>query len=166
MICHVPGLQRKTDVLLLILLSLFSIPGCSRGPAKPDDLPALTSCTLTILYKGSPLSDATVTLVPKNGNWVGVGQTGADGRVALQTNGRYEGVPLGTYAVTVRKPSETAKLPPDPTTPEEDRAYTEALKAAKSAKPLIPEKYAKPETSGLSVTVSESPLSETLELTD
>jgi len=152
--------------ILEILLLLISILGCRRGPTKPDDLPALTPCTLTILHKGSPLSDATVTLVPKSGNWVGVGQTGADGKVVIQTNGRYEGVPAGTYRVTVTKQAAAGNLPPDPTTPEEDRAYAEAIKAAKSAKPLIPEKYTKWETSGLTVTVSESPLSETLELTD
>ncbi|MEN6495730.1 MAG: carboxypeptidase-like regulatory domain-containing protein [Thermoguttaceae bacterium] len=159
-------LRRKAGFLVLTLSLLVSPLGCHRGPTRPEDLPELTPCTLTIMYKGSPLSDATVTLVPKSGNWVGVGQTDSGGQAVIQTNGRYAGVPAGSYAVTVTKGGPTSQLPPDPKTPEEDQAYREAMKAAKSARLLVPMKYTKTETSRLTVKVSDDPVSETLELTD
>jgi hypothetical protein len=118
------------------------------------------------MYKGSPLSDATVTLVPKSGNWVGVGQTDSGGQAVIQTIGRYAGVPAGSYAVTVTKGGPTGQLLPDPKTPEEDQAYREAMNAAKSARLLVSMKYTRTETSGLTMTVSDGPVSETLELTD
>lgn len=159
--------RRQKIGFLGATLALLVCPlGCHRGPARPDDLPETIPCTLTLLYKGAPLSDATVTLVPKSGNWVGVGQTDAGGQAIIQTNGRYAGVPAGAYAVTVTKGGPTGQLPPDPKTPEEDQAYREAMRAAKSAKPLVPLKYTKPETSGLTVSVSERPVRETLTLTD
>lgn len=158
-------LGQKAGLPAAILLVLISLPGCSRGTGKPEGLPALTPCTVTVLYKGSPVSEATVTLVPTSGKWVGVGNTGADGKTAVQTNGRYDGVAAGTYTVTVIK-AGAVQLPPAPKTAEEDKAYSEALQAAKAAKSPIPEKYAKPETSGLTLTVTDKPVTESIELKD
>jgi len=139
--------------------------GCGGGPTRPDDLPPLTACTLTVAYQGTPLADATVTLTPEAGKWVGVGQTDANGKVTVRTNGQFDGVPAGTYAVTVKK-LEKAEARPDPASAEEDAANAQSAESTKGPKLLVPEKYTSPSTSGLSVSVSATPVDETLELVD
>ena len=147
---------------LAALPVLVTLMGCGRGPAKPDDLPALTPCKLTVTYQGSPLSDATVTLTAEGEKWVGVGQTDANGTVSVRTNGQFEGVPSGTYTVTVKK--QEGPTGSDPSSAEEDAKL--AASKASAPKLLVPEKYTDASTSGLTVQVSDSPVEETLELTD
>lgn len=148
---------------LAALPVVISLLGCGGGAGKPDDLPPLTPCTLTVMYQGSPLTDATVTLTPESGKWVGVGQTDESGKVEVRTNGQFEGVPAGTYTVTVKK-QEQPTGGSDPSSAEEDAAM--AATKASAPKLLVPKKYTEASTSGLSVQVSDSPVDETLELTD
>jgi len=78
------------------------IAGCSGGRAKPKDLPPLYPCTLTFTQEGVPLADASI-ILHSDSKWSVGGKTDEKGEVRLATNGFYEGVPEGTYKITVWK---------------------------------------------------------------
>lgn len=147
-------------------LLCVALLGCSQGPPLPDDLPPLTSCKVDVVYNGAPVSDATVTLIPADGKWVGVGLTDQQGHSVIKTQGRYPGVPAGSYAVTVTKYDEQAEPPPTASTPEEDAQLDQAVNQMPPRKALVPKKYLKAESSGLKITVTESAMEETLDLQD
>ena len=149
-------------VVLVVLSAALVTVGCG-GSATPDDLPSLTACTLTVTYKGAPLADATVALTPESGTWTGVGKSDASGVAVIRTSGKYDGLPAGNYKVSVRKVEVVQENAP--ATAEEDAAMA-ASGAKNEPKLLVPKKYTDPETSGLTVTVADSPVAETLELTD
>lgn len=88
-------------VLLLILLAGLSC----RHDSRPDDLPKLTPCVLTLTQAQAPLAGAIVNLYSRDSHlkWTISGITDASGRVALKTHGRFPGVPEGEYIVVVIK---------------------------------------------------------------
>ncbi len=105
----------------------------------------------TVTLDGKPVAGATVRFVntiPLTGKLVNVadGLTDAAGRFQLTTYTKFDGCPAGEYAVVVVKAAGGF-----------DEGETET-------KNLLPEKYAKPTTSGLKVTVKEEATDVTLEL--
>ena len=88
---------------LLFCVALFS--GC--GPARPEGMPVLVSCILTIEYEdGTPVAGALVTLVhddPALRQWAIGGSTNSSGVVAIATNTDWAGAPAGSYKVVVSK---------------------------------------------------------------
>ena len=154
-------------ILLAACLIMASL-GCNQGPQKPDDLPALTPCTITVTHNGSPVEGASVLLSPKSGKHSAAGTTDASGKAAMKTNGMYDGVAAGEFLVTVTKLEDTGYVaPPEPEDPKEWEKWEEELKNQPQPKNLLPEKYASFGTSELTVTISEgSPVEQTLELTD
>ncbi|MDR2642956.1 MAG: carboxypeptidase-like regulatory domain-containing protein [Planctomycetaceae bacterium] len=88
--------------------------GC--GKSRPADLPKLYPAVITVLQDGKPLADANVQMVPQtDSKWSAVGVTDANGKVEFFTQGKYKGVPEGTYTVLVSKvftePSQYANKP-------------------------------------------------------
>lgn len=81
--------------------------GCSKGPKKPADLPALNPTTVTVVYDdGTPVDGATVILLPADGGnskWNLAGVTDAQGKLVLKTNGNWDGAPVGSYKASVTK---------------------------------------------------------------
>ncbi|MEW4564137.1 carboxypeptidase-like regulatory domain-containing protein [Bremerella sp. JC770] len=151
-------------VLTSLVVAILS--GCGQGPQLPADLPPLTSCVVHVNYNNSPVSEATVTLVPTDGKWVGVGLTDAQGKATIKTQGRYAGIPQGSYTVTVTKYAEQAEPPPTASTPEEDAQMAQAASQLPPRKPLVPKKYLEEKSSDLKVTVTENSVDETFELKD
>ena len=88
--------------------------GCGQ-PAPPPDLPQLFSCTLRLLQDGEPLANAVVTLFPEdNVTWSVGGFSNENGLAELRTQGKFPGVPEGSYRVCVSKQLFTQEpLPPD-----------------------------------------------------
>ncbi|MDR2705529.1 MAG: hypothetical protein LBC02_07095 [Planctomycetaceae bacterium] len=90
---------------LLVIVGLSSVltvlSGCRNG--IPSDIPPLQPVELTFTQNGDPLPDAIVTLYSEelDFKWSIGGGTDANGHVLLMTNGRYAGVPKGTYKITV-----------------------------------------------------------------
>ena len=143
--------------------------GCNQGPAKPDDLPELTACTITVNYKGAPVEGASVLLSPSSGNkFSAIGTTDASGKAVLKTDGKFEGVAAGEYRATVKKMEKVnVDLGGTPETPEEMAEYQKKVAAVEAPKSLIPEKYSSFTSSGLTVTVAAgTPIDETFDLTD
>lgn len=83
-------------------LSLFS--GCGKSD-RPDDLPPLNPCKLTIVQEGKGLADAFVSMYSTDPTfkWVVAGNTDAQGVVQPTTHSRFPGVPVGDYKIVVSK---------------------------------------------------------------
>ena len=113
------------------MFAVLMIGGCS-GP------PPLVPTSGTVLHDGKPAANVTVTFYPEGNTeegelaWVGRGQTDAHGRVTIRYQERAEGVPVGTYRVTL----STER-------PDIEGAET------------FPPEYSNPEKTVLTVTVSE-----------
>ncbi|MDO5580374.1 MAG: hypothetical protein Q4G69_04525 [Planctomycetia bacterium] len=141
----------------LAILSVIS--GCS-GEKRPDGMPKLYPCRITILQEGKPLANATVDLVSKNGSfkWSIMGTTDANGLAELRTHSLYKGVPSGTFSVAVEKRE-----------PESDPKKLENLPPEQRNKPIkifsyVDAKYTSSDTSPLEMTVEKSPVSKEFDL--
>jgi len=110
--------------LFLIGLVVFCtvLIGCSQP--MPDGLPKLYPVSLKFVQEGAPCAEALVSLTPESdGQWAVGGITDSGGNVALQTHGRYSGVPAGKYKITVIK-TETELIGPPPKDMGETQAST------------------------------------------
>ncbi|MCL2622497.1 MAG: prealbumin-like fold domain-containing protein [Planctomycetaceae bacterium] len=97
-------MNRTLVLSIVLLLAAFLMTGC--GEKLPDGMPRLYPASVAITQEGTPLAGAVVQLFPvneANAAWGPGGTTDESGVVVLQTNGRYKGVPLGEYKVTVTK---------------------------------------------------------------
>ncbi len=131
--------------LACALATCVSVVGCS---SSSDDRPETVPAEGVVTYKGQPLADATVTLTPVGGKYAASGKTDAEGHFTLRAFADKEGVVPGEYRVAIQKREEGVDVGAD--------AGPEAYKSkSQVAKSLIPEKYANPNTSGLSVTIPD-----------
>lgn len=123
--------------------------GCSKGPKKPADLPALNPTTVTVVYDdGTPVDGATVILLPADGTnpkWNLAGVTDAQGKLVLKTNGNWDGAPTGSYAATVSKI----------VTIESDEVNADGSREVISDTRYVDEKYNSIQTSGLTAEIKD-----------
>lgn len=113
-----------------LLLGLLLLTGCG---------PSYHAVSGVITLDGKTMEGVSVSFIPDGPGQPAVGTTDGSGRYTLETNNA-QGVLPGTYKVCITKIAFT---------PYDERAGT-------GGEPIpspIPKKYAKPETSGLSVTV-------------
>jgi len=128
------GAGRLAAALVSALVMASTSPGC--GSSGPE----LARVSGTVTYEGKPVPLGTVAFVNKDPN--GRNATGAiqsDGSYTLQTEAPGDGAQVGEYAVTISA-VDAPVLDYKPTKPVESKRY-------------VPEKYEKPETSGLTATV-------------
>lgn len=146
----------------LVLLGAFLsvggllLSGCSSGPELPSDLPKLTPCKLTVVQDGTPLAGATVTLTMQGQPWYPCGSTNEKGEVELYTNGKYKGVPAGTYKISVAKTeTEPSKLGTAP--PEGDPQYgawmAKSAQEKRNTYSLVEKQYTDAKTTPLEITI-------------
>ena len=142
--------------------------GCNQGPAKPDHIPDLTACSITVTYNGQPVEGASVLLAPTSGQLSAAGVTGSSGKAVMKVDGMYEGVAPGEYRASVTKMEKVeGNLGSTPEDPVEYEAYQKKLDALPAPKHLIPEKYSGFTTSDLTITIADgTPVEATFELTD
>jgi hypothetical protein len=91
-------------LIILFPFILFSLGlfGCSEN--KPDGLPKLQPVSLRFTLDGQSCGGASVHLIPQDENqWAVGGSTDTTGTVVLKTHGKYSGVPVGKYKITVSK---------------------------------------------------------------
>ncbi|MDR1960502.1 MAG: hypothetical protein LBQ54_15940 [Planctomycetaceae bacterium] len=89
---------------LTLFYTLFSVSGC-KDSSRPEDLPKLFPCIITITQEGKPLEEASVELVAadqNNAKYKSLSITDAEGRAVMSTYG-FKGVPAGKYKVAVTK---------------------------------------------------------------
>ncbi|MDR0609790.1 MAG: hypothetical protein LBG58_06750 [Planctomycetaceae bacterium] len=90
---------------ILFLISLVLVVGCTREQ-RPEGIPTLYPCIITITQDGKPLAGAMVTLYTESSDdrrWSPGGTTNPQGAVQIKVLGKYSGAPVGTYKVTVEK---------------------------------------------------------------
>ena len=88
----------------LFLCAASTLLGC--GPKKPDGMPKLAPVVVTVVQEGTPLAEANVSFyaeAQENRQWACGGVTDASGKLTVTTRGKYPGMPLGKYKVTVEK---------------------------------------------------------------
>jgi len=101
-------------MIVPLLLCVALLTGC--GTKRPDGLPKLYGCVLTIQYDdGSPVADAMVSLMPDDteiAKWGYADTTDSSGVANIHAHGNFPGAPAGTYKVLVKKIEgvETGKL--------------------------------------------------------
>ncbi|MFO0843359.1 MAG: carboxypeptidase-like regulatory domain-containing protein [Gemmataceae bacterium] len=123
--------------------------GCGRS-----DRPPLGRVSGTITYNEQPLAKANVIFFPdKEGIRSGMGVTDEQGRYTLFTYDPGDGAPVGKHKVTVTLRGAPQKVDMHPSVV--NKALGEAYyeQAAATGKPLIPEKFFNPMTSGLAAEV-------------
>jgi hypothetical protein len=125
--------RRRVTTSALALL-LLAVAGC--GGDTFHDIRG------TVYLDGKPLDGAAVTYVPVELGNPGVGVTGADGVYKLET-GNTAGVRPGAYKVVVVKNTYT---------PYDERTG----RGGEKLPDPVPEKYAKAETSDITITVPSS----------
>ena len=152
----------RCSIFLLVfvaLCALCALEGCSRQ-AK---LSGLVPCEGTVTYKGTPLSEALVTLSP-TGNPAGrsaAARTDAAGKFTMTTLHPNDGVAPGDYRVTVSKYEFYGEAPPP------QMIDGEEVLSSRPQRSVIPMKYEEANTSGLVLTVPAKGIKDALfELTD
>jgi hypothetical protein len=123
--------------------------GCGRS-----DRPPLGRVSGVIKYNDKPLAKAAVVFFPdQEGIRSAMGVTDDQGRYTLWTYDPGDGAPVGKHKVTVtlRGAPEKVEMHPSVVNKGLGEAYYE--QAAAMGKPLIPEKYFNPMTSGLTADV-------------
>jgi hypothetical protein len=128
--------------------TLLLAPGCGKS-----DRPVMGSVEGVVTYAGQPLAGATVSFIPETaGDRAAGGTTDDSGRYRLTTFDPNDGAIVGKYRVTVTKREEAAAVK----VPEGlSGAAAEEMQERANAvgKPLVPEKYFRPESSGLTAEV-------------
>jgi hypothetical protein len=138
---------------LVVALALGCAAGCGGG-GKSASGPKTYPVSGVVTQGGKPVEGATLLFVSTDGKKSATGKTDSSGRYTLTTTKSGDGAVAGQYKVAITKfdtggtgavdMSDPNYAPPDPSKP------------APVAKNLLPEKYAKPDTSGLTATVKES----------
>ena len=130
-----------TTITCIILLNLW---GCG-GPDKPDGLPVLYPCKVTITQEGKPLDDAIVQLHGVNNSvpWTVNGVTDRSGGAVIKTQTLFAGAPEGQYVVTVtKKVQDKSQLP---ASPPKDKQEAEKWYDAKESERLAVHSFVSPE---------------------
>ncbi len=95
---------RIASVFVLLTASFFAV-GCAQ-PQKPDGMPELYPCVVKLTQEGEPLADASILCLsddPKLIRWAVTGRADANGVAKIFTMGKFEGAPVGEFAVVVSK---------------------------------------------------------------
>lgn len=138
----------------------MTVFGCS--DRKPPGLGKLYPVKTIVKFSdGTPVNGASVIfhavkLAGGEKVWSHAATTDTNGTAMIFSDGRYPGVPVGSYSVTVTKIVVDAKLPPSaPTNTEEQRAYDQYMRSGHKSErySLIADMYALPDETPLAVEV-------------
>ena len=142
----------KTALSISFVLCLVVLQGCGMGAKKPDWLPKLTPCKITLTQEGIPVDGANINIVAPPGaeplEWLIFGSSDEKG-VVYPLVQIYKGVPQGEYIVTVEK---------------FDNEYTNDINHPLNEYLVIDPQYVSPATSTLKLIVGDSPVDQTFDL--
>jgi len=137
-------LSLRPSAWYAVSLIAFAQFGCAGGHVgAPPTVPVSGMVT----YNGEPVADATVSFHPQGDHRSAYAKTDAAGAYRLTTVHEHDGAMLGEYQVTVSKIIDENAVAPT-----NDIA---AVRPTPKYTSMIPEKYGKPTTSGLSASVEK-----------
>lgn len=170
------SMPKKMGSLFVSTAVVLAVSGCGGGPS---DRPAVYPASGKVLYNGSPVAGATVAFWGEGAPQAALGKTNDQGEFTLTTFDSGDGAVAGEHTITVIKAdgsgngSASGPIEYDAASGDASEAYDAMMKAAANPASdsadasLLPEKYAKQDTTTLRETVSpEGPNEFTLELTD
>ncbi|MDR1484575.1 MAG: carboxypeptidase-like regulatory domain-containing protein [Planctomycetaceae bacterium] len=105
-------MKMRLCLRIFCVLFLFFHFGCGgRVLPRPEGLPVLYPCDITVTFGGVPIRGVRVMLLPQEENkkWKPSGLTNAEGNVELSSSYGYAGVPAGIYTITfslIQEPDE------------------------------------------------------------
>ncbi|MCE9630582.1 MAG: DUF4198 domain-containing protein [Planctomycetia bacterium] len=143
--------------IISALMVVLGVAGCS---GRMNDkwrqmMPPTFQASGFVEYQGKPLTKATVVFHPRGGDSssarAAAGVTDSAGRFVLTTLKAGDGGAAGPYAVTIHKSILVTR---DGRVPKPNE-FGDILEPT-TEKPLIPEKYFMPDTSGLSAEITPS----------
>ena len=139
------------------LLIAITIIGCSDTP-RPDGLPTLYPCTITIKQDGKPLEGADILLYDPaiTDRWIVAGQTDTSGVAVLRTHGQFPGAPEGRFKVVVSKTESEGRG----WSGDEPRATWEDIKVYS----FVAKEYGNRESTPLEIVIDGKKKSETFDL--
>ncbi|MDR2643312.1 MAG: carboxypeptidase-like regulatory domain-containing protein [Planctomycetaceae bacterium] len=149
----------KKYLLVVVTGSFFLMfASCGNEPI-PKGMPKLYPARIIVLQEGKPLNGATIILVNIENlqtPWTVGGLTDGNGICKLKTLGKFNGVPIGKYKVTVEKnviqESETSKLP-IPTDPQAREEYYAKIRTEEKFYDRVNLKYKSPTTTDLEIEI-------------
>lgn len=156
---YATGFRVKT--LLVLVMGLLILGGCGKRSPIP-----LVKVQGQLQYKGQPVPDVTVTLVPQEGQRAATGKTDAQGRFRLGTLAPGDGAMPGKYKIILAKTAAVESAPQAAELP--DITQEGKIAAPPSAGAGLPAKYTTPGTTPLTCEIPQSGSHDlgVLELTD
>lgn len=153
----IPDSNCRFWVPILFFLSLAS--GC--GPHLPDGMPPLQPLSLMVTQEGEPLSGASVSLFSTDNShsWTSGGMTSPDGTLNVFTHGKFNGIPMGKYKVTVDCVASDLPAPKDATMEELD-AHNRKHPAFR----IVPMSYTDKNTTPLEIEVAKGKNRQTINI--
>ena len=138
------------------LVSALTAIACTAAGCNESRYPPTFPTTGVVSIDGAPIERATVSFLPLDGQHPANGITDVEGRYLLSTFNKNDGARPGNFAVIIQKfPYVEIETTPEgtPYNPD-DETDTVRTRAPKRSTYLLPKKYAFPEQSGFSATVS------------
>ncbi len=162
------GASRAATIVTIAGIALMTVLGCG-----DDGLPRRYSVYGTVTYLGKPVESGTITFHPADQKGHNAGGTVTDGKFNLSSMGNEDGAVPGHYKVTIaaEKQSVSGGDPKLKLMYEKAQAtggvpIPPQVKKKLKTEHLVPEKYARPETSDLTADVKEQSNAFTFELKD
>lgn len=138
---------------LPLALATLTATGCSSSSGPRPGLPRVVPARGVVRYNGQPLAGATVTFTNTSAQVAASGLTDADGRFTLTTFTPGDGAVPGKHLVVVTKVESTGQNQLT------DKSAAPVFRPGGAPPPhrwVIPQRYANPQTSGLTADISES----------
>lgn len=142
--------------LLIMIVGIMVVNSGCWGKPRPDGLPPLYRCTVTLRQDGKLLDHAAVFLYPEDTGytWTIGGVTDATGVAVIHTHAQYPGVPTGEYKVVVSKSESVSTQLSAPPPEGADETYS-TLGNEATLYSLVEIPYIEKETTPLRITIKK-----------
>ncbi|MDR2346535.1 MAG: hypothetical protein LBE18_10745 [Planctomycetaceae bacterium] len=109
-------MKKKFAIVICVALIVFvefQLFSCSRVPKRPDDLPPLTSCVVSVTFGDEIMEGVGILMTPEDKNvnkWSAGGITNKEGKATMITSAVFTGVVPGKYIISFKKNGESVDM--------------------------------------------------------